>query len=98
MIDPFAADQDRAGDVAAWSHDHDRLRTAISKDTVGLMTLDQLQIDTSRLRLRLPRNKDLAPWAELGARDLGPGQLPAPYLDSRIDIWGQSREEWRARR
>ena len=98
MIDPFAVDQDRAGDVAAWSHDHDRLRTAISRDTVGLMTLDQLQIDTSRLRLRLPRNKDLAPWAELGARDLGPGQLPAPYLDSRIDIWGQSREEWRARR
>jgi RimJ/RimL family protein N-acetyltransferase len=35
---------------------------------------------------------------KLGSRNLGPGQLPAPFLDSRIDLWGQTREEWRARR
>ena len=35
---------------------------------------------------------------KLGSRNLGPGQLPAPYQDSRIDIWGQSRAEWEARR
>ena len=35
---------------------------------------------------------------KLGSRNLGPGKLPAPYEESRIDIWGQSREEWRARR
>jgi len=35
---------------------------------------------------------------KLGSHNRGPGQLPAPYLDTRIDIWGQSREEWRARR
>ena len=34
---------------------------------------------------------------KLGARNLGPGSLPAPYEDSRIDIWGQSRDEWQAR-
>jgi RimJ/RimL family protein N-acetyltransferase len=34
---------------------------------------------------------------KLGSRNLGPGKLPAPFEDSRIDIWGQSREEWRAR-
>jgi len=33
----------------------------------------------------------------LGSRNLGPGTLPAPYQDARIDIWGQSRDEWRAR-
>lgn len=35
---------------------------------------------------------------KLGSRNLGPGKLPAPFEDSPVDIWGQSREEWRARR
>jgi len=35
---------------------------------------------------------------KLGSRNLGPGRLPAPYHESRIDLWGQSREQWRARR
>ncbi len=35
---------------------------------------------------------------KLGSRNLGPGTLPAPYQEARIDLWGQSREEWRARR
>lgn len=34
---------------------------------------------------------------KLGSRNLGPGSLPEPYHESRIDIWGQSRDEWRAR-
>lgn len=34
---------------------------------------------------------------KLGSRNLGPGKLPPPFQNSRIDIWGQSREEWRAR-
>jgi RimJ/RimL family protein N-acetyltransferase len=33
----------------------------------------------------------------LGSRNLGPGTLPDPYQHSRIDIWGQSRDEWLAR-
>lgn len=33
----------------------------------------------------------------LGSRNLGRGQLPPPYQDSISDLWGQSREEWRAR-
>lgn len=33
----------------------------------------------------------------LGSRNLGPGKLPAPYEQTVIDIWGQSRDEWRAR-
>lgn len=33
----------------------------------------------------------------LGSRNLGPGSLPAPFEGVRIDIWGQSREEWHAR-
>ena len=34
---------------------------------------------------------------KLGARNLGPGSLPPPFHEARVDIWGQSREEWRAR-
>jgi hypothetical protein len=34
---------------------------------------------------------------KLGSRNLGPGTLPEPYQESRIDIWGQSRDEWFAR-
>ena len=35
---------------------------------------------------------------KLGSRNLGPGKLPPPFHEASIDIWGQSREEWRARR
>lgn len=35
---------------------------------------------------------------KLGSRNLGPGRLPPPFETSEIDIWGQSREEWRRRR
>ena len=34
---------------------------------------------------------------KLGSRNLGPGQLPAPFAADRVDIWGQTREEWTAR-
>jgi RimJ/RimL family protein N-acetyltransferase len=34
---------------------------------------------------------------KLGSRNLGPGSLPPPFQDSRVDIWGQSRDEWRSR-
>ena len=35
---------------------------------------------------------------KLGSRNLEPGRLPPPFEDSPIDVWGQSREEWRTRR
>ena len=34
----------------------------------------------------------------LGSRNRGPGALPPPLDQHVIDIWGQTREEWRARR
>lgn len=34
----------------------------------------------------------------LGSRNRGPGKLPPPLDVHVIDIWGQTREEWRARR
>ncbi|MFD0738342.1 GNAT family N-acetyltransferase [Lysobacter koreensis] len=34
----------------------------------------------------------------LGSRHRGPGRLPPPSEDARIDIWAQTREDWRARR
>ena len=35
---------------------------------------------------------------KLGSRLRGPGRLPAPFDDSRIEIWGQSRDDWLSRR
>ena len=34
----------------------------------------------------------------LGSINRGPGQLPAPFESEMIEIWGQTREQWRARR
>ncbi|MCG5240510.1 GNAT family N-acetyltransferase [Azospirillum doebereinerae] len=34
----------------------------------------------------------------LGSRPRGPGCLPVPFDTAPIEIWGQTREEWRARR
>lgn len=33
----------------------------------------------------------------LGSRNLGPTKLPPPFDAVRVDRWGQSRDEWRAR-
>lgn len=34
----------------------------------------------------------------VGARNRGPGRLPAPFEGFAVDVWGQTREEWRARK
>lgn len=34
----------------------------------------------------------------LGSVNRGPGRLPPPHEEVQVDIWGQSREEWFARR
>lgn len=34
---------------------------------------------------------------KLGSRNRGRSRLPAPYESAVVDIWGQTREEWRAR-
>lgn len=34
----------------------------------------------------------------LGSRNLRPGTMPPPYHDEPIDIWGQTRAQWFARR
>jgi RimJ/RimL family protein N-acetyltransferase len=33
---------------------------------------------------------------KLGSRLLRRGHLPAPFDHTQVDVWGQSREEWRA--
>ena len=34
---------------------------------------------------------------KLGSRNRGPGKLPPPFESDVVDIWGQTRAEWRAR-
>src|SRR5688572_2404971 len=46
-----------------------------------------------------PRNLASQRVAEkLGSRNRGPGQLPAPFAESQVDLWGQTAAEWRAAR
>ncbi len=46
-----------------------------------------------------PPNKASIALAErLGSRHLGPGTLPPPHEDVEVGLWGQTREQWRARR
>lgn len=46
-----------------------------------------------------PENRASQRVAEkLGSRNLGPGKLPAPFGEDRVDLWGQTREEWLGRR
>jgi RimJ/RimL family protein N-acetyltransferase len=35
---------------------------------------------------------------KLGSRNLGRGKLPPPFQNDPVDLWGQTREEWRTRR
>jgi RimJ/RimL family protein N-acetyltransferase len=35
---------------------------------------------------------------KLGSRNWGPGRLPPPYENDPVEIWGQTRDEWKARR
>jgi RimJ/RimL family protein N-acetyltransferase len=34
----------------------------------------------------------------LGSTNRGPGRLPPPYEAAPVELWGQTRDEWRARR
>lgn len=43
-----------------------------------------------------PNSKVVA--AKLGSRFLRMGELPEPHHGNPVEIWGQSRDEWRARR
>jgi RimJ/RimL family protein N-acetyltransferase len=35
---------------------------------------------------------------KLGSTNQGPGQLPAPYHEDRVNIWGQTAAQWKQRR
>jgi RimJ/RimL family protein N-acetyltransferase len=34
---------------------------------------------------------------KLGSQNRGPGRLPPPFEYDRVDLWGQTRDEWQAR-
>ncbi len=36
--------------------------------------------------------------ARLGSVNRGPGQMPPPYHNDPVDLWGQTAKEWKARR
>lgn len=45
-----------------------------------------------------PANRPSQRVAEkLGSRLLGPGKLPPPFANDPVELWGQTREEWRSR-
>ena len=34
----------------------------------------------------------------LGSLNRGPGRMPPPFENEPVDLWGQTADEWRARR
>jgi RimJ/RimL family protein N-acetyltransferase len=45
-----------------------------------------------------PENRNSQRVAEkLGSRNQGPGKLPPPFEEDRVELWGQTREQWRSR-
>lgn len=42
--------------------------------------------------------RSIALAKRLDSTNLGPTRLPEPYQDARVDAWGQSATQWRARR
>ena len=45
-----------------------------------------------------PENvRSIALARRLGSTNLGPTKLPQPYQDARVDAWGQTAAQWRAR-
>lgn len=42
--------------------------------------------------------RSIALAERLGSTNGGPTRLPQPYQESRVDAWGQSADQWRARR
>ena len=46
-----------------------------------------------------PANLASAKIAErLGSTNRGPGRLPVPFETARVDVWGQTAEQWRVNR
>lgn len=46
-----------------------------------------------------PENRASQKVAErLGSTNRGPGRMPPPFEDLAVDIWGQTRDQWKARR
>ena len=46
-----------------------------------------------------PANRASIRVAErLGSANRGPGKLPAPFEAARVDVWGQTADEWRTNR
>lgn len=45
-----------------------------------------------------PENRPSERLAErLGSANLGPTRLPPPFEDATVNMWGQTREQWRSR-
>jgi RimJ/RimL family protein N-acetyltransferase len=48
--------------------------------------------------IHLDNQASIAVAERLGSVHFGPGRLPAPFEHLPVDLWGQTREDWRARR
>jgi RimJ/RimL family protein N-acetyltransferase len=50
------------------------------------------------IHLIAPSNlASIAVARKLGAANRGPGRMPEPFDQARVDIWGQTRDQWLAR-
>ena len=59
---------------------------------------DQLGWDEVVHSIHLDNVGSIAVAERLGSTHIGPSALPAPFEHLPVDLWGQTKEEWRARR
>jgi RimJ/RimL family protein N-acetyltransferase len=59
---------------------------------------DHLGWDDVVHSIHLDNAGSIAVAERLGSRHRGPSRLPAPFEHLPVDLWGQSKKEWRARR
>lgn len=78
----------------AWGHGY-----AVEAGTVAIDWVFEALAWDEVIHCIAPDNKASQKVAQrLGSRNRGPGRLPPPLDDHAVDIWGQTRAQWRARR
>jgi RimJ/RimL family protein N-acetyltransferase len=58
---------------------------------------DHLGWDEVIHAIDLDNHASAAVATKLGSKNRGRGQLPSPYEDCVVNLWGQTRDEWQAR-
>lgn len=80
--------------ASAWGKGYGREAASVCMD----YAFDRLGWDRVIHTINPANIASVALARSLGSYNQGPGRLPEPFADVPINIWGQMRDEWKARR